>query len=65
MFNILCHSDHFLCFSLIIPSCVQFCFHKTAVHWVETLTDGGKLRQMYRFSRIEGGGTIKKKPCPM
>lgn len=35
----------------------KLCFHKqtTAMHWVETLTDGGKLRQMYRFARNGGG----------
>lgn len=39
----------------------KLCFHKqkTAMHWVETLTDGGKLRQMYRFARNGGGNNEK------
>lgn len=29
------------------------------MHWVETLTDGGKLRQMYRFARNGEGNNEK------
>lgn len=34
------------------------------MHWVETLTDGGKLRQMHRFAR-NGGGNNERNPCHM